>query len=384
MHDTWREWLGEPGSVPPPLDTFLAFRRAERRVAETLSRWCATATLAVHVEKGDSAPGGVGLLDEIRALDPHLIEAVSRGKAGVPQRDRLRASARWDERCVGHGVPAGFGPLLARRAERWGEERALRWLATQGERPPVWLRARDPGAAAELRAEGLEVVEEQGALRVIGRRRIEETAAYRAGKVEIRDLASQLLGARAEPRHGQVAWDVCAGRGGKTVQMADALRGKGSVHATDIDPRKLADLKVRVRRAGLADHVRIRGWDGEVVPDFGPEARRGFDVILVDAPCSSAGTWRRNPDARLRVDPAEAPGRAELQKKLLALAATALRPGGRLVYGTCSWLVEEDEDVAASLPGFVVEDALFGPPEVDADTMYVATLRAAPRAATLG
>ena len=375
MQQTWNQWLGAPGTVPPPLDAFLSRARAERRVAEVLHRWCATAALAVHVERGEAAPGGVALLDQVRELDPRLLEAVSRGKAGADRRDRLRASTDWSERCLGSGIPSGYGPALARRAAAWGEERASAWLAAQDTRPPLWLYVREAAAVDELRAEGFEVVEEQGAVRVSGRRPVEGSAAFRAGRVEIRDLSSQRLGALATPGPAQIAWDVCAGRGGKTVQMAVGLRGRGSVHATDTDERKLADLKIRVRRAGLADHVRIRAWDGLSVPAFGAEAKRGFDVILVDAPGSASGTWRRNPDARLRHDPARLGQTTDLQRRLLALAATALRPGGRLVYGTCSWCVEEDEDVAGSLEGFASEPALFGPPDQDADTMFASVLR---------
>jgi 16S rRNA (cytosine967-C5)-methyltransferase len=365
----WTEWLGPKGKVPPPLDWFLAMRRADRSEFVALTAAAATVvTTCQALTHREPPPGGIALLDELRDLEPNAVLA-RRGVEVV--RRKLRDDPRWEARCVSRGIPSGWAAPLARRATVWGEERALAWLAGQSKRPPLWLRARDPKAVKRLLREGFQVHAEGLVLRVEGEAGISSTAAYQEGLVEVQDLASQRAGAEACPKPGQVAWDVCAGRGGKTVQLADALHGKGAVHATDTDSRKLVELRKRVKRAGHADHVRVRAWDGVTVPDFGPEARDGFDVVLVDAPCSSSGTWRRNPDARLRIDPAEAPRFAEVQRRLLALAATAVRPGGRLVYVTCSWLVEEDEDVVQDLlPG--ARTAHHGPPDLDSDTLFVA------------
>lgn len=366
--DAWAEWLGGRGTTPAPLDAFLARRRADRALHEALGRaaaWAAATASACGVRE----LGGPALLDALRGLDPADVVA-RRGVEGL--RRRLRDDPSWEARCLAHGVPAGWAPSLARRAARWGEARTLSWLAAQARRPPLWCRARRPEAALRLRDEGYAVRVDGTALRVEGAKGIATSAAYRDGWIEVQDLASQRAGALALPRPGQVAWDACAGRGGKTVQLADALGGRGAVHATDTDPAKLRDLRTRVKRAGHAGVVRVHAWDGRALPEFGPEARRGFHVVLVDAPCTSSGTWRRNPDARLRTDPEEVPRVADLQRDLLALAARAVRPGGRVVYVTCSWLVEEDEDVAEAVLG-AARSTVHGPPDLDADTLFVAS-----------
>lgn len=359
-----RDWLGPRGTRPPPLDRFLSGRRPPGPDVAALDRLVRRAVALVR----DPAPGGDPLLDQLRALsDAALADAA---RPALPDAvSAARATARgWAARCAAFGIPPGFGALLARRAERWGEARTLAWLARQDERPPLWIRLRDPAAVDALRARGFAVVGEGPARRVSGPG--DPRGVMREGGFEIQDLGSQQVAALAALRPGGRAWDVCAGRGGKTMALADALAGRGFVIATDIDERKLAETKVRARRAGVADVVRVRAWDGERAPDFGPEARRGFDVVFVDAPCSASGTWRRNPDARLRTDPRAVPGFAALQERLVGLAAARVAPGGRLVYATCSVFVEEDEAVPPA-PGLApASAALFGAPETDADTLF--------------
>jgi 16S rRNA (cytosine967-C5)-methyltransferase len=212
------------------------------------------------------------------------------------------------------------------------------------------------------------------ALRVEGPRGITTSALYQAGRIEGMDRSSQLCAEKALPWPGARVWDAAAGRGGKTLVLARALDGRGSLQATDTDPEKLATLKTRLRRAGLADVVRIQPWDGQAVPQFGPEVRGGFDIVLVDTPCSSSGTWRRNPDAKLRVLPSALDRYRPVQEQLVALALSALRPGGKVVYVTCSFAVEENEDVVEASGATVVEQGRFAPPEVDGDTMFYAVL----------
>ena len=289
-------------------------------------------------------------------------------------RSRLEGDPSWEARCLLSGVPCGWAAMVAARAERSGENWARAWLAAQCTRPPLWVRPRSENALSSLRAEGWQVgAEPDGSAWVRGDKGIETSSAFRQGALEVQDRASQRVGALALPRPGQLVWDVCAGRGGKTVLMGHALSGRGAIHATDTDERKLIALKQRIKRAGLADHVRVHRWDGQRLPSFGPEARRGFDIVLVDAPCSSTGTWRRNPDARLRLDPSDLERFTATQRALLSLAAQALRPGGRLVYSTCSIAPQENELLVWELdPGALC--SVYGPPELDSDTLFGATL----------
>lgn len=381
----WRTWLGA-GGIPGPLDRLLAHERVDGptfRALTVAATWAATVAAAL-------GPRDTAVLDQLRTIDPKDVLAGSALCAGGAAPDpvrramstlrrRLDADPSWAAACLRHGVPAGFAPHVERRAARSGDDVVRSWLAAQTSRPPLWVRPRDPNVADALRTDGYRVEAHDGALTVEGARGIESSGVYREGRIEVQDAASQRCGAMAALRPGQIAWDVCAGRGGKTVQMADTLGGRGAVHATDIDEHKLKALKIRLRRAGLAGVVRIHRWDGVEVPVFGPEARKGFDVVLVDAPCSSTGTWRRNPDARLRVDPDEIGRFPELQRRLLALGAKALGPRGTLIYATCSFAVHEDEDVvdavAAEAGLTVKQSAWFGPPSLDSDSLFASVLQ---------
>jgi 16S rRNA (cytosine967-C5)-methyltransferase len=360
----FRAWLGAPGTRPPPLDRFLAVRKPSETVVHALDRLVRRSVSLVE----RPAPGGEALVSQLRALsDAALGRAMA--EALPPELARARTQAKtWAERCVAWGIPPGFAPHLAARAAKWGEDTTLAWLARQDVRPPLWIRVRTPEVVELLRAQGFVLRGEGPAYALEGR--ADPRVLLREGGFEIQDWGSQQVGALADLRRGQRAWDVCAGRGGKTVQLGDALGGRGVVVATDIDGRKLAELKVRARRAGLADVIRVRDWDGSTPPDFGREGRGGFDVVLVDAPCSASGTWRRNPDARLRTDPARVSEFPTLQRSLLAMAAAQVAPGGRLVYGTCSVFVDEDEALSPG-PGFtLVRAELFGAPQVDSDTLF--------------
>lgn len=375
----WRQWLGFSG-VPGPLDRLLAHYRADKPTWSALTAAARWAPLVVEALAGRAATTGEALVEQLRALPPEdvlLTGASCEGRPVAPRfadrldkaRRRLRKRADFPSQLVLAGIPAGFAPALERRGV------TPEWLAAQSRPAPLWVRGADEQAAADLRAEGYTVQVDGASLRLEGPRGLTTSALYQAGRIEGMDRSSQLCAEKALPYPGARVWDLCAGRGGKTLVLARALNGRGSLQATDTDPDKLATLRTRVRRAGLADNVRIHSWDGQTVPAFGPEARGGFDVVLVDAPCSSSGTWRRNPDAKLRVLPTFDRYRS-LQEHLLGLALSAVRPGGRVVYVTCSFAREENEDVVDASGAAVLEQGLVAPPEVDGDTMFYAVLTA--------
>jgi 16S rRNA (cytosine967-C5)-methyltransferase len=157
--------------------------------------------------------------------------------------------------------------------------------------------------------------------------------AFREGLFEVQDEGSQLAGALVAARPGEEVLDLCAGAGGKALQLAAA---GALVHACDRDAGRLARLATRAARAGA--RVAVHG----ATPP--PGAR--FDAALVDAPCSELGPLRRGPDLRFRLDPASFAALPALQLELLARAARTLRAGGRLVYVTCTFRREENEEVA--------------------------------------
>jgi 16S rRNA (cytosine967-C5)-methyltransferase len=251
-------------------------------------------------------------------------------------------------------------------------------------RPPLWLRLNHPSQKSELlselQKENFTFREENDAIEVFGNKGIFNLKSYQNGLFEIQDLASQSIGKSVGVKGKQVVWDCCAGGGGKTLQIASEHQNKGVIYASDIREFKLEEVKKRAKRAQFFN-VRCLPWKGEALPDFPKEIalRGGFHWVLVDAPCSSSGTWRRNPDAKYRIDVNQLSSLNDLQLKILSNASKAVMPGGHLVYATCSWLVEENEGVVTRFleqnPHFsLVSSNLWGSPHQNADTMFSAVL----------
>ncbi|PHY13139.1 MFS transporter [Caulobacter sp. B11] len=186
---------------------------------------------------------------------------------------------------------------------------------------------------------------------------VEAVPAFSKGWFEVQDLGSQIAAATAGEIKGKQVLDFCAGGGGKTLALAAAMGNSGQIYAHDSDPRRLADTIRRAQRAGVRN-LQIRSpIEGE--PLKGLEGK--LDVVFVDAPCTGSGTWRRHPDAKWRLSPDQLAKRQIEQDSVLMDAADFVKVGGRLIYVTCSLLVEENEDrVAAFLerrPEFAVTPA---------------------------
>jgi 16S rRNA (cytosine967-C5)-methyltransferase len=165
------------------------------------------------------------------------------------------------------------------------------------------------------------------------------------GAVEVQDEGSQVLGMLVEPRRGEMVVDFCAGAGGKTLQMGAAMHSSGRLYAFDVSDKRLANLAPRLKRSGLSNVFpqRIANENDAKVKRL----RGKIDRVLVDAPCTGLGTLRRNPDLKARQDVAGLKELNAKQRAILAAAAALVKPGGRLVYGTCSLLAEENEDIVA-------------------------------------
>ena len=183
-------------------------------------------------------------------------------------------------------------------------------------------------------------------VRVEGRPAIAGLELFRSGAIEIQDEGSQLVALLADARPGQQVVDFCAGAGGKALAMAAAMGNKGRIVACDVLGNRLKRAAERLRRGGL-HNVETRALSSARDP-WVKRHKGMFDRVLVDAPCTGTGTWRRNPDSRWRP---LGPGLAELvrlQAEILDSAARLVKPGGRLVYATCSMLAEENEDQVAA------------------------------------
>jgi 16S rRNA (cytosine967-C5)-methyltransferase len=169
---------------------------------------------------------------------------------------------------------------------------------------------------------------------------VEHWPAYLSGAIEVQDTGSQLACLAVAAQPGETVIDLCAGAGGKTLALAAAMGARGRLVACDTDRTRLARLAPRAERAGAPTIESILlnpGQEAAALAEFAGKA----DAVLVDAPCSGTGTWRRNPEARWRLTPAQVERYAAVQAHLLDLAAGLIRPGGRLVYVTCSLLDAE-------------------------------------------
>ncbi len=250
--------------------------------------------------------------------------------------------------------------LLERLLAQYGETET-RALATALNEPATLdlrvnsLKATREQAAACLAEAGLPV--ELTPYSPVGLRRRERapifrTRCFEAGLIEVQDEGSQLLSLLVEPKRREMVVDFCAGAGGKTLHLAALMANSGSVYAFDVSAKRLDRLKPRLARAGL-DNVRCVAIQNE--RDVRVQRLAGkIDRVLVDAPCSGTGTLRRNPDIKWRA--IDMQKLAATQHAILASASTLLKPGGRLVYATCSLLREENEAVVeqflASHPEF--------------------------------
>ena len=284
------------------------------------------------------------------------------------------------------GLRPSWAPLLQQRVDEsgWTHEQLLTFISMQTVRPPVWLRTKTNDIEAlmqSLKKEMLRVDLVDGRLCVQGGAYIAKTDAYTNGLIEIQDYASQQIAETIVVKSGDKVWDACAGAGGKSLAIAQQLNNTGGVTATDLHQYKLDELKRRAKRSELFN-IRSFVWDGKNPLALPQDIRKnkGFDWVLIDAPCTSAGTWRRNPDARWRFNPTDTQELVTLQRQLLRNASEAVKLGGHLVYATCSWQVAENEDqirwFTTIFTGFeLVSQQMLGAPTQNCDTMFVAVLK---------
>jgi len=187
---------------------------------------------------------------------------------------------------------------------------------------------------------------------------VEQWPAWEEGRIEVQDTGSQLACLAVGARPGETVIDLCAGAGGKTLALAAMMENQGHLIASDTDRGRLSRLPPRAARAGASLIQTLLIDPGREVEKLAPWHAQA-DAVLVDAPCSGTGTWRRNPEARWRVTPDQIDRYASAQSRLLDIGAGLVRPGGRLVFVTCSLLDREGADriaaFLASHPGWRTE-----------------------------
>lgn len=242
------------------------------------------------------------------------------------------------------------------------QEDTLPLIEAMSSRPPLWARvqklSRDQ-LVSELAKQGIEatVSPHFSDAFSLGFQSINlnEVAQYKQGQIEVQDLGSQVIGQICQPKADEQWWDTCSGAGGKTLQLRSlmvqdqqlaakqaesAKQASGSITASDIRSHALEELKKRAARAGF-DGISIAKWQSDALP----VAANAFDGVLVDAPCSCTGTWRRNPDMRWLDDASSIEKMPALQLDILSRSSKAVKAGGTLVYATCSLAAAENQDV---------------------------------------
>ncbi len=260
---------------------------------------------------------------------------------------------------AGHGAaPRGPNELAAPAAyfPAWIEAELSHYLTPNEwpallDRAPLDLRVNVAKAARDVMAAafgGEQTRLSPWGVRLPADTRVDDRPEYFAGLVEVQDEGSQLIALACQPAPGLDLIDLCAGAGGKALAIAAAAPG-ARIIASDTNRQRLSHLSPRAARAGAEIAVRLldAGREAEMLADLRGEA----DVVLVDAPCSGSGTWRRSPEGRWRLTPERLARVVALQAKLLDLAAPLVKPGGALVYATCSVLSREGAGQAAAFLG---------------------------------
>lgn len=234
-------------------------------------------------------------------------------------------------------VPPGEGSAKVRLlgAIHAFQQRPALWIRVQQAKPEaVWSALREANVQFRQHAR------HTAAATVPTDTDLPHLECYAQGLVEIQDLAAQAVGRICDPKPGDRWWDACAGAGGKSLQLATLMKNRGSILATDPSEIRLKELVKRYRR-GKFSNISAKPWDGKKLP-----SKPGtFDGVLVDAPCSGMGTWKRNPDARWSLHPARIDEFARTQLDLLKRASAGVKPGGKLVYAVCSVLEPETKAV---------------------------------------
>ncbi|WP_374279713.1 RsmB/NOP family class I SAM-dependent RNA methyltransferase [Novosphingobium sp.] len=217
------------------------------------------------------------------------------------------------------------------------------------ERAPLDIRVnalKADRAGIDLPVAGERLAAPQG-LRLPPDTAVEQWPAYQQGQIEVQDGGSQLTCQAVAAAPGETVVDLCAGAGGKTLALAAGMDNRGRLIACDVDRARLARLTPRAERAGavqIEERLLNPQREAEALADLAGQV----DAVLIDAPCSGTGTWRRNPEARWRLTPAELDRLTAVQSRLLDVAAALVKPGGRLVYVTCSLLDAEGADQIAA------------------------------------
>jgi 16S rRNA (cytosine967-C5)-methyltransferase len=342
-------------------DTIYSLLRKKRTIDDRLER-------ASKAEKRSFADLDKPIQHRLRVMTLWALEGAT--LAELEERDAyaLKRIPRAFERMVGDKLPKPKRSeleelaieislptfLVARLVNAFGAERAELIGKALNTRAPVTLRANRLKTTRDALAERLR--QEHGLEVKLGKLSPDAVILpphgidlmswnlFREGWCELQDEGSQLIALAVGAKPGERVLDACAGAGGKTLALAAAMENRGKLVAFDTEKKKLKELEKRAERAGAI--VETRETD---VLELHPEDRGQYDAVLVDAPCTGTGTLRRHPDTVWRLTEQDIDRESERQRQLLTAARWALKPGGRLIYATCSVLFEENEAIAKNI-----------------------------------
>ncbi|MEN5300126.1 RsmB/NOP family class I SAM-dependent RNA methyltransferase [Brucella sp. TWI559] len=367
-------------------------------------------SIAWRMDADDARALAYGALVSEGGMDFDAIDATLNGDKFAPEPLESAPREAWATRAVTDApayiradVPEWCVPSLEELfGERWVEEAAALSM-----RPPVDLRVNLLKTTPEAVLEALEKAGAakapllQQALRIppieaLGRHpNVQTDQTFLDGWFEVQDLGSQLAALFAGAKPGEQVLDYCAGAGGKTLALASAMCNSGQVHAYDAERARLSPMHDRLQRAGVRN-TQVHGNLDALAPLI-----ERMDLVLTDAPCTGSGTWRRRPDAKWRLNDQQLERRVQDQREVLEAAKHYVKPGGRLVYVTCSLFAEENTrqverflaensnftekspkavwkavtgDAAGVEPVFSAHGAVFSPLSIDTDGFYVSVL----------
>jgi 16S rRNA (cytosine967-C5)-methyltransferase len=367
--------------VSAAIEILADLQQRRRPIADTLKDWgtahrfagskdrAAIASLAFDALRkaasavwlmGEDSPRAqmLGALHEARGMDAAAIAALCTGEGHAPaplsdaERTRLETATLDD--APGH-VKGDYPEWLAERFETAFGDRAAQEGAALSARAPVDLRVNIlKGSREQALAKLSHLHPAPTPLSPIGLRieagqgrgpALSAETAYVKGLVELQDEASQLASLLCAAEPGEQVLDLCAGGGGKALALAGQMHNRGQVYAYDSDGRRLMPIHERLERAG-ARNIQLRQPKGQA--DVLADLEGRCDLVLIDAPCTGTGAWRRHPDAKWRLAPGALELRLKEQAALLMRAVRFVKPGGRLAYVTCSLLREENEEQVAA------------------------------------
>ncbi len=318
-------------------------------IAEAVYAFLRNRTLLTHFAESGAGPQmrRLALLALAETVEVDAIAGLGEDEASW-----LTRIAAIDRASLPPAVRASFPDwMLERLFAQYGEADALRLVDALNRPAPLDLRvnalksSREDAEAALVHA-GISFDRTPYSplgLRLAKKPALQNLPLFQQGAVEVQDEGSQLLAQLLGARRGEMVVDFCAGAGGKTLALGAAMRNTGRLYAFDVSEKRLAKLKPRLARSGLSNvHPVVIAHENDA------KVKRlagKIDRVLVDAPCSGLGTLRRNPDMKWRLQPSAVEELNVKQQAILAGAARLVKPGGRLVYATCSLLAEENEQI---------------------------------------